>query len=83
MAVILPFNRARLQERNALDEAEEQAAAARRTPGERVEMSLDLSQLVRELAHATGADQAAEMRSDLAEKAHLYAAPLRILAARR
>ena len=81
--MILPFNRARLQERNALDEAEEQAAAAQRTPGERVEMSLDLSQLVRELARATGADQATSTRSDLAEKARLYAEPLRILAARR
>lgn len=46
-------------------------------------MSLDLRQLVRELAHAAGADQAAETRSDLAEKARLYAEPLRILAARR
>lgn len=81
--MILPFNRARLRERNALDDAEEQAAAAQRTPGERVEMSLDLSQLVRELAHATGADQATSTRSDLAEKARLYAEPLRILAARR
>jgi hypothetical protein len=50
---------------------------------ERVELSLDLSQLVRELAHATGADQAAASHSDLAEKARLYAEPLRILAAGR
>lgn len=81
--MILPFNRARLRERNALDDAQDQAAAAERSPGERVEASLDLSQLVRDLAHATGADQAAAARSDLAEKARLYAAPLRILAARR
>jgi hypothetical protein len=81
--VILPFNRARLRERNVLDDAQDQAAAAERSPGERVEASLGLSQLVRDLAHATGADQAATADSDLAEKARLYAAPLRILAARR
>ena len=81
--MILPFDRARLRERNALDDAEDQAAAAQRSPGERVELSLDLSQLVRELAHATGADRAAATHADLAEKARLYAAPLRILAARR
>jgi hypothetical protein len=54
-------------------------------PGERVEFSLDLdlSQRVRDLAHATGADQAAATHADLAEKARLYAAPLRILAARQ
>ena len=49
-AVILPFNRARLRERNALDDAEDQAAAAQRSRGERVELSLDLSQLVRAIA---------------------------------
>jgi hypothetical protein len=82
-SVILPFDRARLRERNALDDAEDQAAAAQRSPGERVEISLDLSQLVRDLAHATGADRAVARNADLAEKARLYAAPLRILAARR
>jgi hypothetical protein len=81
--VILPFNRARLRERNALDDAQDQAAAAERSPGARVEASLDLGQLVRELAHATGADQSAIARSDLAERARLYATPPRILDARR
>jgi hypothetical protein len=79
--VILPlFDRAHLRERNALDDGEDQAAAAQRSPGERVEISLDLSQLVRDRAHATGADQAVATHADLAEKARLYAAPLRIRA---
>jgi hypothetical protein len=81
--VILPFDRKRLQERNALDEAEDQADAARRTPPERVELSLELSQLVRDLALAAGANQPTNEHADLVEKARLYATPLRILAARR
>ena len=81
--MILPFDRKRLQERNALDDAEDRADAARRSPPERVELSLELSQLVRELALATGANLPIDERADLAEKARLYATPLRILAARR
>jgi hypothetical protein len=80
--VILPFDRTRLRERNALDDAEDRAAAAHRSPAERVAMSLELSQLVRELSRATGSAQVADEATDLAEKARLYAAPLRILAAR-
>jgi hypothetical protein len=82
-AVILPFDRKRLRERNALDEAEDRADAARRSPPERVEFSLELSELVRDLSLATGASEPADERADLAEKARLYATPLRILAERR
>jgi hypothetical protein len=81
--MILPFDRARLRERNALDDAEDREDAARRSPAERVEISLELSQIVRELAHAAGTDQSGDDHADLAEKASLYAAPLRILGARR
>jgi hypothetical protein len=81
--MILPFDRARLQERNALDDAEDRADAARRSPGERVALSLSLSQLVRDLSRAAGTAQPAGAHGDLEEKAHLYADPLRILAARR
>lgn len=81
--MILPFDRARLRERNALDEAEDRADAARRSPAERVAISLELSQLVRDLSRAAGTEQAADRYDDLAEKARLFATPLRILAARR
>ena len=81
-AVILPFDRKRLRERNRLDEAEDRADAAQRSPPERVELSLELSQLVRDLSLATGAEEPADERADLAAKARLYAAPLRVLARR-
>lgn len=81
--MILPFDRSRLRLRNALDDAEAIADAARRSPAERVQVSLDLSQLVRELARAAGTDQLVDYRADLAEKARLYVTPLRALAARR
>lgn len=81
--MILPFNRARLRERNALDEAEDREDAARRSPAERVAISLELSQLVCDLSHAAGTDRSDDDHADLAEKASLYAAPLRILTGRR
>ena len=81
--MILPFNRARLRERNALDDAEEREEAARRSPAERVAISLELSQLIHDLSRAAGTDRSDDDHDDLAEKASLYAAPLRILAARR
>jgi hypothetical protein len=83
LPVILPFDRARLRERNALDEAIDRADAAHRSPAERVALSLELSQLVRDLSRAAGTAQRPDDHGDLAEKAWLYAAPLRILAAPR
>lgn len=81
--MLLPFDRARLRKRNALDDAEERSDAAQRSPAERVAISLELSELVRDLSRAAGTDRAAEEHDSLAEKARLYAAPLRILASRR
>jgi hypothetical protein len=77
--VLLPFSRNRLRERNAIDAAEELAEARRRSPSERLEQTLELSNLVRELARATGADRLADEHADLEEKARLYAEPLRVL----
>jgi hypothetical protein len=81
--VILPFDRGRLRERNALDDAQDRAEARRRSPAERVASTLELSQLVRDLSQATGSDELVDEAVALGEKARLYAAPLRILAARR
>jgi hypothetical protein len=80
--VIPPFDRSRLRERNAIDDLEHRTEATSRSPAERVERALELSDLVRLLAHATGADQHIDDRSDLEEKARLYAEPLRLLAGR-
>jgi hypothetical protein len=81
--VILPFDRRRPPQRNALDAAEERADAEGRSPSERVATSLGLAQLVGTLSRAAGTDEAADRHDTLAEKARLYALPLRILAARR
>ena len=80
--MIPPFDRKRLRERNAIDDMEHRADARSRSPAERVERALELSDLIRLLAHATGADQHIDERSDLEEKARLYADPLRLLAGR-
>lgn len=77
-----PFDRGRLRERNVRDQAEERATAARLSPSERLEQTLELSQLVRALSHATGSDVSIP-ETDLVEKARLYAHPLRILATAR
>jgi hypothetical protein len=74
--MILPFDRSRLRERNALDLAQEIEEARTRSPAERLEQTLELSELTRALAQATGA----EVPDDLAEKARLYAEPLRVAA---
>lgn len=81
--MILPFDRERLRERNALDDAQARAEARRQSPAERVESTLELSQLVGILSHATGSDALVDEEAEFGEKARLYAAPLRILAARR
>jgi hypothetical protein len=77
--MILPFNRDRLRERNASDLVDEIKEARRRSPAERVEQTLELSDLVRALAQAAGS----EVPDDLAEKARLYAEPLRVATRRR
>lgn len=81
--MLLPFDRARLRERNALDDAEDRADAARRTHAERVELGLSLSQLVHDISCGSGIAPVADALDTLAEKARLYVAPLRLLDARR
>lgn len=81
--MILPFDRERLRARNALDDAEAREDAARRTPAERVLRSLELSQLVRDLARAAGTLEPVDAEADLAEKARTWVTPLRLLAGQR
>jgi|HubBroStandDraft_4_1064222.scaffolds.fasta_scaffold356923_2 hypothetical protein len=78
-SMLLPFDRDRLRERNAIDLAQEIEEARRRSTPERFEQTLELSELVRALAEATGV----EVPDDLAEKARLYAEPLRVATRRR
>jgi hypothetical protein len=74
--VLLPFDRARLRARNAIDDAEQLTEAARLSPSQRIEQSLELSQLVIDLARAAGAPEG-QREVELAEKARLFVAPLR------
>jgi hypothetical protein len=78
--VILPFDRARLRERNRLDEAEERREVAAMTPSRRVVEGLALSEIARDIGRAANA--AWLEADDLEESARLYAAPLRLLAGR-
>jgi hypothetical protein len=80
--MIPPFDRKRLQERNAIDDAEQCAEASRRSPAEGVAQGIELSDFVRLLAHATGANEATDRWSELEEKARLYTRPLWVLAGR-
>jgi hypothetical protein len=77
--VIPPVRRDALRERQALDEADEAAAYARETVGERLAMAIELSDLTRSLAEAVGAPWVTDAVDDLEDKARLYAAPLRAL----
>jgi hypothetical protein len=65
-----------LARRNALDEQDELDAAEGLSPAESFVQTLELSELVLELARATGS----ATESDLAEKAARYARPLRLIA---
>lgn len=78
--VILPFDRARLAKRNALDEAQEIEQSASLTPSERLEETFELSDFVLSLAEAAGTSALADARNRLEDKARLYALPLRLLA---
>ena len=70
-----PFDREALKERNASDLAAERARAASRSPAEGLLDTLELSELVRELARASNADCPAS--HDLEAKADLYVRPLK------
>jgi hypothetical protein len=76
-----PFDRAKLAEKNARDAADAITDAAAKTPEQRIAETLELSELVRALARANGIDPAS-CPSDLAEKARLWARPMRLLLGR-
>lgn len=73
--MLLPFDRNQLAKRNALDDAQGRRAAAHVFPGQGILEVIELSEVVRRLALATGAGR--HSVDDLAEKARLYVAPLR------
>ena len=78
--MILPVRREALREREALDEADERMAYERESPSERLALTIELCDLTRALAEAVGASWVVEPDDDLAERARLYARPLRALA---
>jgi hypothetical protein len=82
LAMILPFDRRRMRERNALDEAEESEEAVCRTPSENLATTLALSDLARALARGAGSAWVDDPGASLAEKSGRYAAPLRLLLSR-
>ncbi len=73
----LPPTGERLVERNRLDRQQAIEEAAKLPPAERLRQTLELSELVRRLARATGAS--GESGSSLEEKARLFARPLRLV----
>lgn len=81
--MILPLRRDALQERGRLDEADEDAAFARSTPSQRLELSVEISDLTRSLAESVGSAWVEEPSMVLENKARLYVTPLRALLGRR
>ena len=75
--MLLPFRREALRERARLDEADEADAYQRTTLSERIERSIELSELARELACAVGSSWTEQASAGLDEKARLYVAPMR------
>ncbi len=71
--MLLPFDRERLKQRNALDAQQEQAASAEKTPSQSLVETVELSDVVRQLAIATGSDATG---TDLEGKSRLYVRPL-------
>lgn len=71
-----PLRRAALRAREPLDEADEAEARGQTTPSERIERSLELSELARELAEAVGSTWTQAADPDLPGKARRWAAPL-------
>lgn len=78
--MLLPFRRDALRERARLDEADEADAYEHTTPSERIERSLELSELARDLASAVGSAWTTHASADLEDKARIYVAPMRAVA---
>ena len=66
----LPFDRARMRERNQLDDIDELEQAAKLTPAERFTRALDLSEFC--LSLARGNPAGAPPSETLAEKARVW-----------
>ncbi|HZF47527.1 MAG TPA: hypothetical protein VE093_02695 [Polyangiaceae bacterium] len=77
--MILPLRRDALRERDRLDEADEDAAFARSTPSQRLELSVELSDVMRSLAESVGSAWVSDASMALENKARLYVTPLRAL----
>jgi hypothetical protein len=77
--MILPLRRDELKGRATLDKRDEAEQYERESPEQRLLIGLRHSELTRKLARAAGADWIIEPGDDLAEKARLYAVPLRKL----
>jgi hypothetical protein len=71
--MILPFDRERLMRRNTLDAEQEVAACAEKTSSQSFMESVEVSEVVRQLAIATGSESET---SDLEAKSRLYVSPL-------
>lgn len=74
--MILPFDRARLAERNRLDLAQAVAEASSRMPQERLQMALELSDLAWTLRRVALAELAQAAGESLERKARVYVRPL-------
>ena len=77
--VIPPLRRDALARRAQRDADDEARACEAEDPAERIELSLELSELARETAESVGADWIRFPPNDLSEKARLYARPLALL----
>ena len=60
-------------------QADEDAAFARSTPSQRLELSVEISDVTRSLAESVESAWVSEASMALESKAHLYVAPLRAL----
>jgi hypothetical protein len=77
--MIPPIRREALALRASIDAQEEHATSAAETPGERVELALELSELARQAAESLRASWTTTPPDDLDVKARLYARPLTAL----
>jgi hypothetical protein len=75
----LPMRAESLRERSRRDEREEHAMAREESPSDKLSLSLELSDLVRDLAESASAGWT-RSATLLEEKARLYVLPLRVAA---